>query len=341
MNLVAHGTIKALIGTMFIVGPAFSETLTLAHGYAPSHSLVTEWMEPWMRCVTENTDGEVDFSHFPSGQIVTVPTALSSLNSGLTDVTVIAIGSNSDRFPLNGITMLPGMGESASHMVRAYRVMLGQEGAFQDEFVQNEVYPVSVNMTPVYQLMWRDGPVEDRDAISGKLVRSLDGPMSFALDAINAVPVSMPPSDMYLALEQGAIDGVLLSPISVPPYHLNEVLSAITENMSFGSSAAVLSISEAAMDRMDEPLRQQILDCGRQIEIKFAMYFDQQNDELLKEFAAEGIDVYRISHDELNAINEQVQAVHQQFTDRLENQGHPAMEVLNTYRQVIAAESNN
>jgi len=314
---------------------ATAETLILAHGYTPSHTLVTEWIQPWMQCVTDGTGGEVDFNYFPSGQIVTIPSAVSAMESGLADVSVAAIGANSDRFPLNGVTMLPGMGDTALQMVRAYRIALDAEGPMRQEFIDSQLVPVSLNMTPVYQVMWRRDVRDTVAAIAGQLVRTQEGAMSLAARSIGAVPVEMPPADIYVALERGAIDGVLLAPLSVPPYHLNEVLGAISRNASFGSSASVLSISRTAFDRLTPDAQEQVLNCGQQIETSFAAFFDRQNDELLADFAAKGIDVFAFSDAELVKMQEMLSPVPVEFIARVSAMGKPAEETYNAYRALL------
>ncbi|WP_449415830.1 TRAP transporter substrate-binding protein [Ochrobactrum teleogrylli] len=325
----------AVASSLFFANGAQAGTVIFAHGYAPSHSLVTEWMEPWMECVKRETNGSVEFNYFPSGQIATVPTALGALNDGLVDVSVVAVGSNSDRFPLNGVTMLPGMGDTAHQMVQAYRGMLDAGSPLIREFHDSRIFPLSVNMTPVYQIMWRGKRVDTLDAMSGKLVRSLEGAMSFAVGAIGAAPVEMPPADIYIALERGSIDGVLLAPLSVPPYHLNEVLGSISKNASFGSSAAVLTISEKARQTLSEQENEAMDRCGKTIEIEFAKFFDRQNDELLAKFAEKGIDVYEFSPQVRDEMNERLKRVPNEFITRVSGLGRPAQETYDDYIQEL------
>lgn len=325
------------LGTALCGTTVSAETLIVAHGYTPTHTLVTQWIQPWMSCVAERTKGEVDFNYFPSGQIVTVPTAVSSMEAGLADVSVAAMGSNTDRFPLNGVTMLPSMGDTALQMVKAYRNALESLPPLRREFTDSDILPLSVNMTPPYQIMWRRDPRVTLEAIAGQKVRTQEGAMSLAARSLGAAPVEMPSADIYVALERGSIDGILLAPMSVPPYHLNEVLGAISRNASFGSSASVLSISQSAFGRLTQDAQKHVLACGVELETVVAAYYDDENDELLEKFRSEGIKIYDFAPDELTKIATLLESVPLAFIDRVTAMGRPADETFRYYREILAS----
>ena len=64
------------------------------------------------------------------------------------------------------------------------------------------------------------------------------------------VPVEMPISDLYLALERGTVDGAINLTASVPSYKLEEVAKVVTTNLSMGSIGFFTVIAESDWQKL-------------------------------------------------------------------------------------------
>src|SRR5690606_23484119 len=95
-----------------------------------------------------------------------------------------------------------------------------------------------------YQLMTTKGPVETPEDTKGLKIRSPGGVQEVVVDAIGSVPVSMPATDIYTALQRGTIDGVSASLDTLSQYSLQDIGKSVTTNGQFGFVSIAYVINE-------------------------------------------------------------------------------------------------
>ena len=149
MTKVAAIALGLALMSLLETSNANAEQLTFAHGFNDNHYWSTQLVKPWTKCVQEVTKDEITFLEFPSGQIVGHADALHGLNSGLTTISPVAVGYETDKLPLNGIAMLPGMGEGSRRMATAYRQMLSEGSPMYEEFTAQRVGALIVSLLAV------------------------------------------------------------------------------------------------------------------------------------------------------------------------------------------------
>lgn len=318
-----------------IASGAGAQQLTFAHGFNSNHYWYTQIVDPWMTCVQEKSDREVTFDHYPSGQIVGHNDALDAINNGLSSISPIAIGYETDKMPLNGLTMLPAMGETSVQMATAYRKMLTDRTALYDEFIQQGVHPLIVSLLPVYQLQSTGKPVESLDALSGAVIRSAGGALTLTIDALGAASAEISIPDLYIAMQNGTVDGALSAHSSIKPFSLEEQLKSISTNGEFGSFATVLVMDNDTYGGLSDSARKVINDCSAQIEIDMAKYLDADNAALEEEFAGMGITMYEFPEDMLTEMAKRIAPVTAQYVERLNQRGLPATATYEAYLEAL------
>ncbi|MCO5072197.1 MAG: TRAP transporter substrate-binding protein DctP [Rhizobiaceae bacterium] len=324
----------ALASVVFATSPAAAEKIVLSHGYSPTHVIAAQGIDPWRSCVEERTGGELSFEVFPSGQIASVKESLDALNNGLAGASAIAIGYESGRLPLNGVTMLPDMGDSAVQMAATYRAAL-DSGPLGDELDKKGLHPIFNIMLPVYQIVSSVGPIDTLEAFKGKVVRSGGGAMNFTLQSIGASPSEIPSADMYVAMERKTVDATLSALSSVKPYKLDELVNAISSNGRFGTFTTVFAMDKNLWNGLSAENQGIVNACGMEIEASLATYLDRDNISLQKEFAGKGIDVYSFSDETLKALDDKLSEVSNDYISRLTDRGLPAREAYDSYRKLL------
>lgn len=325
----------SLLSSVALAAPLAAETLTVSHGYTPTHDIVTQGFEPWMACVKEATGGTIDFNYFPSGQIASVHDSVDAVNNGLAHISTAAIGYVTDKMPLSGITMLPGVGGSSVQAVKAFRKMLDDGSAIAGEFEQNKVVPLVINMLPTYQVISAVGPIRTLEQFKGKVFRSGGGTMSLAIGAVGGSPAEMGGGDMYVAMQRGTLDASILSLASIKPYNLQELVNAISTNANFGTFPTVLIMDKDSYGKLSSEHQKALSDCGHKIETSMAAYLDAQSKALQDEFAALGIEIYDLSDAESAALNEKLAGVSSDYIARLEARNLPAREVYDAFEAAL------
>ena len=108
---------------------------------------------------------------------------------------------------------------------------------------------------PVY-LFSKDKPIEGPSDLAGRKVRVAPSrPLEAGLEALRATGVSIPATEVYLALQQGVADSVLTTPTYVGPAKWNEVLEYGSKLM-FGQGGYAVVANKKSLDRLSDEQRE-------------------------------------------------------------------------------------
>ncbi len=328
-------TFAALAFSIFWAGAASSETLTFAHGFPPTHNNVTQGAVPWMECVEKATAGKIDFKHFPSGQISGHKDSIHSLETGLAQISAIVPTYEGGKMPLNTMTNLPNMGTTSVEINAAYREMLDNGSPLAEEWTQVGVTPLMSMGLPAYQLMSTGAPIDMLEKFKGIKLRVSPGPQSMTADALNAVPVTIPSGDTFVALQRGTVDAAILALGASVAYGWPEVVKSVSSNGAFALGHTVLGIETKTFKGLPEEHQKAITECGLSVEKDYAANLDVLNDKAKKVYIDKGAVVYEFSEEELARMNERMSVVADQFVEDLEKRGVPARKTYDLYRTAL------
>lgn len=327
----------AAMASVALTAPAVSaQSMTVGNGFSPTHFFGKDLTEPWMACVEEGTGKAITFNYFPSGQIAAATATLDALNTGLLNVAAVSIGYVTNKLPLNGISMLPNMGETSKQMVVAYRTALEQIPELSEELRANGVKPLIINLFPPYQIMGRSDPIDTAGKFEGRLIRTAGSANTLTVRELGASPVEMPAADIYIALDRGTVDAALLGLSSIKNYSLHELLKSISANGQFGSFTTLLAMDLEDYDNLSEENRAVVDECALKVEADVAKLMDDEQGALLDEFRAMGITIFQYSDEELAKLSERMKGVEQDFVARLEARGLGAAKVSEAYKNILA-----
>ena len=327
-RLLALGAISTMtLGTAAMAQTSFS----LAHGSPANHVITREFVEPWMECVTQSAPGQVNFRYFPSGQLANLRELLPALERGVADIAPLPIGYYSDKLPLNGVSMLPGLGVTSEDVVTAYAKTIDSP-ELTEEFAAAGVVPLSVMAFPPYQIVSVSQEIKTPEQFSGKVVRSAGGAMDLVIRSLGGSPAAISIGDTYVALQRGTADATISALASVDGYKLQELAKAISTNGSFGTFVNVMSVRQDKWNEMDDSLKATFRDCGQKIQLQAARNLDNASAGLAQSFAGDGVDMFEFTPEQLEVMAVKLNSVHKDWTDRLNGRGLPAEAVLETYK---------
>lgn len=326
----------AAVGTaLMAAAPAFAEKFVVTTNLPPSHWGSSEGGVPFMECVTERSNGEIEFDYFDSSKIANFFESLNAVNDGLAQISYIVVSAQSDKLPLSGITLLPGLGDSTVDSTVATREVLDAGGPIAQEFANNRIVPLMINMFPAYQMLSRDKPLDSLNSLQGARVSSGGGTLLVTLAATGATAVESAAADLYLALQQGTVDGTMLSIASIKPYSLQEVIKSVSSNGNFGAANGIWSIDSGVWEGLSEEHKAAFDTCGREVELELAEWADNFVLELEEELEAQGVDVFEYSDEELEKIGTKLEEARLSYVKRLEDRGLPAQEAYDNYIKAI------
>ena len=328
-----HLLAAVAVGGLVSAGAASAATtITLVHGSPAKHVITKEFVEPWMACVKKEAGDQVNFKYFPSGQLAKLKELLPAMQKGVADVTPVPVGYFSDKLPLNGVSMLPGLGGSSEDIVTAYAKAIKSSDALSKEYQANGIVPISVMAFPPYQIVSTSKMIKSPEEFQGKVIRSAGGAMDLVIKSLGGSPAAISIGDTYVALQRGTADGTISALASVDGYKLQELAKAISTNGSFGTFVNVMSVRQDKWNEMDDGLKKVFLDCGAKIQLQSAQNLDNAGGGLAKKFAGAGVEMFTFTPEQLQQMSGKLGAVHQDWVNRLKGRGLPADTVLEVYK---------
>ena len=205
-RLLLAGTAAALAAPAIVQRRALAATtLTLGHGAAPSNPRAVAAQE-FAKLVAQKTNGEVSVNIAGSEQLGNDVAMLTSLRTGALDLTANSQGALSGLVPEVGALGLPLLFADAAH---AFRVLDGPVG--------QELGQKLAGVGIISLAWWDNGirhitnskrPIEKPADLEGLKIRTPADPITIDIfRALGAATEQISFSELYVALQQGVVDG--------------------------------------------------------------------------------------------------------------------------------------
>ena len=271
-------TIQA--GCVGSVSASKSETieLKLAHFFPATHPAETELVQGWAKAVHEATDGKVVITSYPGETLFKAADIYDNVVEGATDIGLSCFSYNIGRFPEMEAFEQPGIVYKNSKVASE----VAWEGF-------KELNPKSVNDTKMMMIiatgpgdLFTKAPVSKLEDIVGKQIRAT-GLTAETLTMTGAVPVGMPQSEAYEALQKGIVDGNL-APIEVlKTWKHGEVADYITRTPFLYNNLFYITMNLKKWNALPEEIQEAITEATEKFHEEVGIgLWDKQNGEALE-----------------------------------------------------------
>ncbi|UCF31490.1 MAG: TRAP transporter substrate-binding protein DctP [bacterium] len=250
--------------------------------------------------VTERTNGEVTFRHYPAQSLFKAREQWDALRKGALDMSVFPLDYASGKVPQLSITLMPCSVANIQQGITWKDKAIGKkvEGLMLDSEVRNLVWA------------WFDGGLGSKvrqirvpSDVKGTKLRAAGKKFEFMMQQAGASVTSMPSSETYHALSTGVLDTMLTSSASFVSYKLYEVLKFINapRDYSIWYMAENLIISEKTWNRLSEDQRKVFLEVAEWMHENWVYQnFKSLVDTLITEYTKAGVDIHYMTQDEFN-----------------------------------------
>ena len=214
--------------SLAICSSAWAETYRFSSWNSPNEptTIANQW---FVDEVSKVTNGEISFEHFTGGAIMPPNSHLQGLGDGVAQAGQVTVGYTPSDLPINA--SIAGFGFIEPDPIAigaAYADWFMHDAAAKAEWAGHDVVPVAGFSTPEYSLMCNTSEaVTTRDQMNGLKVRAY-GLIGALVKDLGGVPVGMPASEAYQALQTGALDCASLSANWLRDGKLEEVTSWTT-----------------------------------------------------------------------------------------------------------------
>jgi TRAP-type C4-dicarboxylate transport system substrate-binding protein len=157
------------------------------------------------------------------------------------------------RFPLTEVATFPFEADSSEQASTALW-RLYKSGAFGEEY--KGVKPLILGTYPMNGVHYAKKPA-NLDGFAGLKLRAASKPQAEWVKRLGGAPISMPPEDLYTALERGTIDATLQAWSTFAAIKLADVTSYHVK-VAFGTSTIMIFMAQSKYDSLPEAGRKAI-----------------------------------------------------------------------------------
>ena len=205
-HLLAGTATVLLVAAALLPGGVFAQTtLTLGHGAAPGNPRSVA-AEEFAKLVEEKTGGEVKINIAGSEQLGNDVAMLTSLRTGALDLTANSQGAASGLVPELSALGLPFLFENAD---QAFQVLQGPVGdELAEKFAALGIITLDWWDNGIRHVTTKETAVTEPGDLKGLKIRTPADPVTIDIfQALGAATEQIAFSELYVALQQGVVDG--------------------------------------------------------------------------------------------------------------------------------------
>jgi TRAP-type C4-dicarboxylate transport system substrate-binding protein len=260
----------ALAAVASAPSPGLAAPLVMKIGTATVHDSTVEWMKLFAKDVEADSGGRIRVEIYPASQLGSSPRMIEQTQLGAIQGVVGApefLTGVDSRYQVLGS---PGLFKDLAHTNRVL-----QDPAFNKAFLglgaDKGLKGIGLLIGGPTVFVTRNR-VQTLSDLRGLKIRVLAGRLQSAqVRSLGAVPVPMPLAEVYPALQQGLLDGVMSNTNVMLGLHLYDAAKYLLET-NHALIAAIAVISKTWFDRLPPDLQQIVVADGQKASAEVYQY---------------------------------------------------------------------
>lgn len=285
-----------LTSALFIgMAPAAFSANEVAYGsfLPPLHSVNKYGLEPWLKDIEKETNGEIKTILHSSGSIASGKATLSAVRDGLLDAGFIANIYIPDQMPVSMVTTnLAFLSKNPLVTVGAINetTLVGCKEC-DEEYEQLGIKQLGSYVTPSYNLMCKK-EIKDLDDIKGLKMRAAGALYTRWAKIMGGVPVTMSNANAYEALERGQLDCVIGSTAWLKTLSLWDLIKYdIDAPMGSFMGGPLFAFSAEKWDSFTKEQQQIIIKLANKYVVSTVMGYIKDSEEVAEAAKAKGVNI--------------------------------------------------
>jgi len=296
------------------------------------HVFVTDVVKPFVQEVEAKTKGELKVTLFPSAVLGEGKEQLRLTETGIADIALIVPSYTRGRFPLIDAGLLPFAFDSAAQGTKVLELL-------RKEYIEPEFKTVKLlfpAMTSPAALLTRSKPLATLADLKGITLRGTGGAQKTLLTSLGANVVSIPASDLYVAMERGTIEGTILSLASAPGYKLEELVKYVNR-INFSATPIAVVMNKATWDSLTPEQKSVVAAAAQTAAVNTGKAYDGADEEGLAKLTAKGAKVVNFPAADVARLKEVAAPEWKAWADSLPKGGVDATAFLAAFRKAVAS----
>ena len=337
-SIVSIAVLGMIVFTFCIyMNPVSAKTIELkfAQPFSPKHTMQTQVFEPWAEKIQQMSNGEVKVTFFPGGALGKTPDHYDIAEKGIADIIYTLHDYTPGRFPLTTVFELPFMVPTATKTSVAMWKVFEQFPEFQKEY--GRVKTLALFCHPGGHFNTVKKPIHSIDDIKGMKFRTASPHVTKALKIFGAVPVNMPVTETYTALERGVVDGTVLPWEGNFIFKLAEILKYGTET-DFYTMTMMVVMNQKKWDSLPDNIKKIIDDTtGMTMSEEAGRIYDDTNEPMKNLCLKKGMEVITLDPAEKKKLEELTIPLRNEWIEEMNAKGLPGKAVLDAALQYISS----
>lgn len=307
----------AAAGVMAGAMSAQSEELKLAHFMPSMHPMDQGVMTPLAKQLDAATDGELTIRIYPSGELGKGPVQqYKRVVTGVADIVFGIPEYTPNQFSKTAMVHIPGLFASGTDATHA---LWDNLDLVKDEYAKTKLLGLWANNPSV--LLTREKAVRSVADMQGMKIRTPNPVMAELVKAWGGIPVSMPTTDTYNAMNTGVIDAVMIGPSGIRSYKLNETAKYVTTNIPSALDSFYLLMNKSSWDNLSDEHKAKLDELtGRYLSLRGAQAFYEAGQSGLELAQESGVEVIQIDAAADTEFRDKMKATLDQFIDKVGEQ---------------------
>lgn len=254
-----------------------------------------------------------------------------ALVKGLCDIALFGPTYSPGRFPVAEMITLPIYYPSNRITVMSY-YKLWKKGYLDKEL--SKIVPIAVGNNGGFLFMWHDKPVSTLAGLKGKKVSAPYTIHSKMVERAGATPVSMPVTEVYVALDTGVIDGSWQIWPGIPVFKLHEVVRYATD-VSMSGGPYVIGINKSVYKKLPAKVREVLEKNDKRYSVMMADAFQGFTDLGRKIFLDSGGKITTFSPEDMAKLNKLYKPIFADWIKKYKARGVPAEKLLDEHYNIL------
>ena len=300
--------------------------LNLCHFCPPMHPIHTNVLVPWAEEVAAKTEDRVKIFVYAANELAAADKNYDATLSGVIDMGLVLPAYTPGLFPLTTILEFPFMFESPLQSNLTAWELVKENPVIRD-VEYKDVELLWWGTTDLGHFLMKQ-PVRTVEDLKGRKVRSPSTVGNDVLAALEAVPVSLPVSDAYDAIERNIVEGTLLPISTLISFNLADVVDYVLVMNQYATPLHMVANknSWAKISPEDQKIIKDLLEEFPQ---KIGEQYVREDEAGYKKAEERGITVERVSPEELQKFKDKLEPLVTKWLDDMEADGVPGWEVYN------------
>ena len=328
-NLLAGaGTLgMGAIGVPNLLSAADAE-LKMAFFISPKHPIWARMMTP-LADKLEAANVGFKIKRFPGGQIGgRPPGAYKRIISRISDIEFHIMGYTSTVFPRTLVAEIPLQWNSPREATTALWKIFDKHLA--NEYKQVKVLAMWTTDVPV---VMTNKLVRTPDDLKGLKLRTPSRNQADIIKGLGAIPVAMPMTQTYGALEKGVVDGAIVGISVVNSFKLQEVVKHYIVDLPFGYSPFIIGMNRQVYDGLTSE-QKAVLDKNIGLEFSYTGSESYQNERergIATVKSGTNTSITTLTAEERKLWVDKLKTIVDAWITKFEGQGLPYRQIYNDY----------